>query len=1001
MTCSATARLAAALVILWMVQPALPTTAQDNMQASESELDVADTLAKAGNYGAAYEQYKALFNREDDNARQPVVVLRLAEMANKTGRPSEALDVVLPFLSKLGDSSGSAALYGLEIAVDASSALERYDEAIAYAEQRMDLIERNSGKANFDYAGALLTKAVLLERAQRRLEAGQTRREALALVRPVDREGYRRLANQFGNILVNNGFVDSASQAFAELIADYETEPDDYSLGIILFNTAILERQRQDWDRAVDYHERAIALLTKTTGENSADTISAIGGLGQTYSVAGRPTAALPLLEKSYRSAVDELGASDADTMIQGNNLAEVYRQIGQADKALPIDKGNLDTRRRTFGPTDQDTLVSWKNYALDLLMIGLKAESIQQYDALIAVMTQAFGEDGQQTRAMIERRNRLAAVSGVEPNAALASDVLADSAPATGMNVIIANQQAGIAEQRGDAREELRLTRLAYRLSRSVFGPIHQTSIKMLTNLARVERQQKDPAASRRYRQLETDLNAWAQREFASSSDARLLNEIAETTRATLGDIVTFAYRGGQEGRPDDSSVLASVLLDWKSPRSLERLVIDAAQQNASSDDKALIDEVQTLRRKSLQGDSSAAERDSLAKAEARLAGRFNELKHLSTFKRRDYSDIVRHMGPDAAIADFIVVPVKMDDGDWHDRIFAMLSLSDSQVYIYDLGDTDEIARLLEPPADPSSRETRSALYKTLFSRIDEKLERKQTVFVAPDGILNLVPFDSLLDGDRRPLFERLDIRIVGNAASIPVEEKRDLSAGSARQALVVGDVDFSGDSPFAPLPGTKIEADDVRSTLSKMGVETTRLSGDSATEEAVRADSAGRQIIHFATHGYFRPVSKTESHPLRFAGIALADANHADTDSGPTDPDDGLLTASELATFPLSGAELVTLSACQTASGDISYVDGLAGMPSALAAAGVKRSLLARWSVSDAGAQRFMAAFYRNLADGISYEKAFRQTKIDTANGVIQGVDEATAAAFVLINN
>jgi hypothetical protein len=61
--------------------------------------------------------------------------------------------------------------------------------------------------------------------------------------------------------------------------------------------------------------------------------------------------------------------------------------------------------------------------------------------------------------------------------------------------------------------------------------------------------------------------------------------------------------------------------------------------------------------------------------------------------------------------------------------------------------------------------------------------------------------------------------------------------------------------------------------------------------------------------------------------------------------------LYAAEVTTWPLSGVDLVVLSAWDMAQGDRSYVKGLSSLPSALAVVGARRSLLARWPRTIAG--------------------------------------------------
>jgi CHAT domain-containing protein len=215
----------------------------------------------------------------------------------------------------------------------------------------------------------------------------------------------------------------------------------------------------------------------------------------------------------------------------------------------------------------------------------------------------------------------------------------------------------------------------------------------------------------------------------------------------------------------------------------------------------------------------------------------------------------------------------------------------------------------------------------------------------------------------------------------------------------LLVGDVDYGPGSSMSALPATGMEVDTIAQTMARIGFTPQLLRGAGADEADVRAAAGGRRILHFATHGFFDPVSAGEAAPLWRAGIALSGANAAGEER--VAADDGVLYAAEITAWPLAGVDLVALSACDTARGDRSYVEGLSGLPSALAAAGAKRSLLARWPVSDRGTALFMTRFYQALAETRSYEQAIRLAKLDAIAGRLPGVRDDVWLAFAMIAN
>jgi CHAT domain-containing protein len=95
-----------------------------------------------------------------------------------------------------------------------------------------------------------------------------------------------------------------------------------------------------------------------------------------------------------------------------------------------------------------------------------------------------------------------------------------------------------------------------------------------------------------------------------------------------------------------------------------------------------------------------------------------------------------------------------------------------------------------------------------------------------------------------------------------------------------------------------------------------------------------------------------------MLLSGVALAGANKALREAG----EDGILYAIEAQGLNLEGTELVVLSACETAQGQIDYAEGVSGLVRAFRTAGVRYVLVALRPVGDQGASAFMQRFYHH---------------------------------------
>jgi CHAT domain-containing protein len=74
-----------------------------------------------------------------------------------------------------------------------------------------------------------------------------------------------------------------------------------------------------------------------------------------------------------------------------------------------------------------------------------------------------------------------------------------------------------------------------------------------------------------------------------------------------------------------------------------------------------------------------------------------------------------------------------------------------------------------------------------------------------------------------------------------------------------------------------------------------------------------------------------------------------------------------------------LVTLSACDTATGKLEGEEGIDGLAEAFLLAGAKSVVGALWNVDDSATEALMKDFYTHLAHGQDKAAALRQAKFD----------------------
>jgi CHAT domain-containing protein len=162
-------------------------------------------------------------------------------------------------------------------------------------------------------------------------------------------------------------------------------------------------------------------------------------------------------------------------------------------------------------------------------------------------------------------------------------------------------------------------------------------------------------------------------------------------------------------------------------------------------------------------------------------------------------------------------------------------------------------------------------------------------------------------------------------------------------------GDEGVPRRSGSGPLPETESE---VRQIAALYGPASRVYVGAEAREERWKAEAASYRVVHLATHGVLDNASPLYSHLVLAPPIAGT-------------PDDGLLEGWEIMNTQLH-ADLVVLSACETARGRVAAGEGVIGLMWAVFVAGSPTTLVSQWQVDSASSTALMVAFHREWRGG-----------------------------------
>lgn len=261
----------------------------------------------------------------------------------------------------------------------------------------------------------------------------------------------------------------------------------------------------------------------------------------------------------------------------------------------------------------------------------------------------------------------------------------------------------------------------------------------------------------------------------------------------------------------------------------------------------------------------------------------------------------------------------------------------------------------LASPRGDPAKLLRRG--YDMLVAPVAMHLEGVETLVVCPDGPLHRVPFGALYDREDDCLLTKFCVTHSASAEVYAKIRKRRSKAKPGRRSLIVAVTDF-GDR-FPRLEFAAREAETAAELLPGASV----LRDQDATRDRVLDLMSGAGIIHFATH-----ANQSPSDPLRSSILLGGDCTQQ------------FITARQICGLRLD-AELVTLSACATESGELT-LDGQVGLTWACLAAGSGSVVSTLWRVSDEAAADWVAEFYKEIANGSPKGEAFRAASLKSRN-------------------
>jgi CHAT domain-containing protein/tetratricopeptide (TPR) repeat protein len=913
-----------------------------------------------------YHQALPLFRSARDRRGEATTLGSIGSVYDSMGQRQKALEYynqALPLHRAVQDKAGEAARL-----IDIGSVyvhLGQTQKALEFYNQALPLqraVEERAGEA-----ATLHNIGTVYNKTGQPQKALEFYNQALSLHRAVgDKAGEATTLNNIGSVYGRTGQPQKALEVHNQALLSHRAVGDKAGEAITLNSIGMRYSETGQPQKALEYYSQALPLC-RTVGDRAGEAAT-LHNIGLLYSKTGQPQKALEYYSQAL-PLIQAVGdkAGGASTL---NSIGGVYHATGQPQKALEFYNQALPLQRAVQGRAGEaatlhnighvyyatgqpQKALEFYNQALSLhRAVGDKAGEAITLSNVGSVYSdlgqpqkalEYFGQALPLQRAVGDR----AGEANTLGNTAMAQEALGRPAIATrhlrdALTILEAMRQdlGGLSE----AKVSFMASRLAY----------YHEYVHLLLK-------QNEPAVAF---------------EWVEKSKARALLDLiaafpaAITGRATAEELQRERELKAQVSRLNQQWVAEEV-----------RPVKDKAR-------------IAALKRQLTRAESE------LQKFRDLLYARYPDVARKRMARTVTLADVARFLPPDTALLNYVVLNAR--DLDKTVLFCATVENGKPVMQAYPITqEREELAERVddfrEACASPKRDYRRKAreLYALLLAPAAKQLTAKKRLIVCPDGPLWGLPFQALLTskGAAAPTFlaERYEVNYGYSATAVQAallarkDPKRPKPAGTmlafanphfgkpsgspdqpgslspalpdTRPIIIDSRSLFmSGEGQIWPLPDTQVEADAIKADFPDAVIHT-----EKEAQEGTAKQEAGRyRYLHFATHGLLNDAA-----PL-MSSVVLAQPP-------PGSEEDQFLTAREIFDLNLT-AELVVLSACDTARGSKQAGEGVVGLTWALFAAGAPTQVVSQWAVKDASTAELMKQFYARLKQGQAKGAALR---------------------------
>lgn len=734
--------------------------------------------------------------------------------------------------------------------------------------------------------------------------------------------------------------------------------------------------QQESFPKAVEHYQKAFAMREEIYGKFHPTVAISLINLGVVHNTLGDNVKAIEVYEKALNILEKTSGTENLNFAVVLNNIGKIYNETDEYKKAetyLVRAVAILEKLYQPDNPRIFDVLTNLASSHIGMRNVD-KAEAL--FQRIVAAREKSFGENHPLTAHALYNLGNLSALKN---DFAKAEQLYLRALEIR--KKIYGNQSTTVSEV---------LSSLALLLANK--GEIEQ-SLKLQEQANEIDEQN-----------IGFNLTIGSERQKLA-----YLNSLFERTNQSLLLQTKYAAEN-----PLAIGLAATTVLRQKG-RVLDAVANNLSElhRRSSPQDKELLDKFNKITREISELNLSGAEEISISEHQQKIKTLIDEREKLEDEISRRVAGFFPKSKPvtlpliqSAIPNDFVLLEFAayspdsslVDNPSFDKQRYIVYVLQNqSEIKWKDLGQIKQIDDLIDSFRQALSNPEKRDLQQ-IARQLDEKIMKPvrsligntKKLFVSPDGNLNLIPFEALIDEQNRYLVENYSFTYLSSGRDLL---RMQVVKESKNKPLLVANPAFGEpdsmqtlalkrqsitttrnltDTYFAPLSGTIQEARSIQTLFPEAEV----LSEKRATETTLKQINAPK-ILHIATHGFFlENINKKDQteNPLLRSGLALAGANQR---KGV--PDDGVLTALEASGLNLWGTKLVVLSACDTGLGEVKNGEGVYGLRRAFVLAGTETLVMSLWSVSDLVTRELMTGYYKNLKAGIGRGESLRQVQLE----------------------